>query len=148
MSLIIAARFNTFEKAEDASLKLQTNGITKEDVSIVYVTEHGQHARTPIGGDASEDRGSKQTPKGAGKGVLLGALLGACLGVAICLGFHAPWVTIATAAAVGVYLGSLAGAMSPATPSRNQSRTSLDDFENARQSGVLNAIHAGQKSAD
>lgn len=148
MSLIIAARFNTFEKAEDASLKLQAKGITKEDVSIVYVTEHGQHARTPIGGDSPDDPGSKQAPKGAGKGVFLGALLGACLGVGIRLGFHAPWVTIAIAAAVGAYLGSLSGAMSHTRTSKQQSRTSLDNFENARQSGVLIAIHTGQNSAN
>ena len=148
MSLIIAARFNTFERAEDASIKLQAKGITKEDVSIIYVTDHGQHARTPIGGDAIDDHGSKQAPKGAGKGVLLGAVVGACIGIGIRVGLHAPWVTIAIGTAVGAYVGSLSGAMSHTKTSRQHSQTSLDNFENARQSGVLIAIHTGQKSAD
>jgi hypothetical protein len=65
MSLIIAARFNTFEKAEHASVKLQAKGVTKEDLLIVYVTDHGQHARTPIGGDSIKDEGSTEAPKGA-----------------------------------------------------------------------------------
>jgi hypothetical protein len=32
---------------------------------IVYVTDHGQHARTPIGGDSIKDEGSTEAPKGA-----------------------------------------------------------------------------------
>lgn len=54
------------------------------------MTDHGQHARTPIGGDAIDDHGSKQAPKGAGKGVLIEAVVGACIGVGIRVGLHAP----------------------------------------------------------
>ncbi|MFM0061499.1 hypothetical protein [Paraburkholderia phytofirmans] len=148
MSLIIAGRFNTFEKAEHASVKLQAKGVTEEDISIVYVTDHGQHARTPIGGDELNDEGSKEAPKGAGKGVVLGVLVGACVGVGMRIGLNAPWITIAIAAAVGGYLGSLSGAMSHTRASRKKSRTSLENFENARQSGVLIAIHAEQTNVD
>ncbi|WP_345817139.1 hypothetical protein AAGS40_24990 (plasmid) [Paraburkholderia sp. PREW-6R] len=148
MSLIIAGRFNTFEKAEGASRRLQAVGFTKEDLSIVYVTEHGQHARTPIGGDAMTDHGSKEAPKGAGKGVFVGLLLGAGVGVAIRFGLHASWFAIPIATGVGAYLGSLSGAMSHTKGSKPESQTSLDNFENARQSGVLIAVHAGPETAD
>lgn len=148
MSLIIAARFDTFEKAEDASVRLQATGVTKEELSIVYVTEHGQHARTPIGGDSMTDEGSAEAPKGAGKGVVIGVLVGAGAGVAIRFGLNAPWIIIAVAAAVGGYLGSLSGAMSHTRTARQNSKTSLANFENARQSGVLIAIHTQQTNMD
>ncbi len=108
MSLIIAGRFDTFEKAELASNELKRRGFTAEDLSIFYVSPQGQHSRTPIGGDATNDRGSKAAPKGASKGVAVGIILGAVVASGIFLAFKAPVVVIGIGAAIGAYLGSLA----------------------------------------
>jgi len=148
MSLIIAGRFDTFQKAELASQEMQASGFTEEDLSIFYVSSQGQHSRTPIGGDAMNDRGSTAAPKGAGKGVVIGIVLGALAGVTIFLAFRAPLVVTAIGAAVGAYLGSLVGAMSHTRNSKANSKTSLDNAENARHAGVLLAVHAAEETAD
>lgn len=148
MSLIIAGRFDTFPTAEHASQQLQAAGITEEDLSIFFVSPQGQHSRTPIGGDSMTDRGAKSAPKGAGKGVVIGIIFGALVGIGIFGAFKAPLIVTAIGAAIGAYVGSLVGAMSHTRVSRPHSATSLDNVENARQSGVLLAVHAALETQD
>ena len=77
MSVIIAARFTTFPKAEEAAQKLFAQGFVEEDVTLFYVSPSGQHSRLATGGDHHSNAGAKDSPKGAGAGVTIGAVAGA-----------------------------------------------------------------------
>ncbi|VXB72319.1 Membrane protein [Burkholderia sp. 8Y] len=145
MSLIIAGRFQTFPAAETAAQRLFENGFVEEDVTLFFVTPSGQHARFPIGGDVSTDKGASAAPKGAGKGVTIGAVVGAIIGAAIFAVFKAPLLVSVVAAGLGAYIGSLAGAMShtkkkPGTPEQAEEPT--------RHSGVLVAVHVSPETYD
>ena len=58
MSLIVAGRFQTFDKAEQAASRLFSRGVLEDDVSLFYVNPPGQHAIFPTGGDVDVDLGS------------------------------------------------------------------------------------------
>ncbi|BCQ29084.1 hypothetical protein NK8_72740 (plasmid) [Caballeronia sp. NK8] len=146
MSLILAGRFDTFEKAERARQRLLDTGVTQEDLSIVYVSPQGQHSRTPIGGDSMSDQGAKSAHKGAWKGVAAGALVGGAVGVAIFLGFKTPWVTVFIGIGLGAYIGSLAGAMSHTRKAKQGTVNPMETAEHARHSGVLLAVHVSEES--
>ncbi len=141
MSLIVAARFDTFEAAENAAQALFRNSFAEEDVNIFFVNPPGQHDRHPLGGDHDVDPGLRTSHKGAGVVAAILAALGAVVGFALAqlLGWGWVWLVTAIGALVGAYGGSLIGAMeqSKKTPSVRapgvQQRT--------RHAGVLLAVH-------
>ncbi|WP_447919874.1 hypothetical protein [Achromobacter aegrifaciens] len=51
MSLIVAARFDTFDQAAMAARQLCAEGYTEDDIHTFYINTAGEHARYPIGGD-------------------------------------------------------------------------------------------------
>jgi hypothetical protein len=150
MSLIIAGRFQTFPKAEAAAQRLFAGGFLEEDVTLFYVAPSGQHARLATGGDHDADAGAKEASKGAGIGVTIGAVIGAIVGAAVFVLFKAPWLAAVLAAGAGAYVGSLAGAMAhaksgkrPAADSTSTDNHGSANALDARQSGVVVAVHVG-----
>ena len=150
MSLIIAGRFQTFPKAEAAAQRLFAGGFLEEDVTLFYVAPSGQHARLATGGDHDADAGAKEASKGAGIGATIGAVIGAIVGAAVFVLFKAPWLAAVLAAGAGAYVGSLAGAMAhaksgkrPAADSTSTDNHGSANALDARQSGVVVAVHVG-----
>lgn len=144
MALIVAARFTTFEQAQDAARSLFSNGFAETDVHIFYVNTAGAHARYPVGGDRKADPDSRGAQYGAIMGGallgLIGAVVGGLIGGALGL---APLGVLAVAA-VGAYIGSFMGALwvtgrkKPGSGGRNYEQP---DHPEARAAGVLLALH-------
>ncbi len=65
MSLIVAGRFPTFERADEVAQRLYSHHVKQEDVSVFFVTPPGQHAQYVIGGDHFADAAAKPGGKGA-----------------------------------------------------------------------------------
>jgi hypothetical protein len=102
-----------FDRSVDADAALDNfkrEGFQRSEVDAFYVSPPGQHAMTPIGGDApSSSEGSRGAGVGAGAGAAIGAVVGAALGWVASneLGM----VVIPLGAGLGAYLGSFAGTM-------------------------------------
>lgn len=110
MSRIICGIFDRTVDAEAALEALKREGFHRSEVDAFYVSPPGQHAMTPVGGDAPHSsEGSRGAGFGAGAGALIGALIGALAGwlASGALGL----VVIPLAAGLGAYLGSFAGTM-------------------------------------
>ena len=136
MSLIVAARFDTFERAQIAARALFFHGFSENDVNVFFVNPSGQHAAFPIGGDQNADPGASHAHAGAGKGMAVGAAIGAVVGVFVLISLHVPVLFSVVAAGVGAYIGSLAGAMF-ATRDEPQPEQPPDATLRTRHSGVL-----------
>lgn len=138
MSLIVAARFDTFDEAQGAARQLFTHGYREESVNIFFVNPPGWHDMHPVGGDRAADPAAKRSPLGAG---MIGAI-GAALGGVVSLMFNAPVIVLILAVMVGAYIGSLLGALIATSAERKPrvpgEQTSL------RRSGVLVAVHVGE----
>lgn len=109
MSTIIAGRFDTHEKAQEACASLQDAGFGQDAISLFFVNPHGQHDIYPIGGDEPASPGSEDSGRGALAGGGIGAAAGVAVGIAA-----APVVGPVGAvvgAGIGAYTGSLVGAM-------------------------------------
>ena len=107
MSTIIAGRFETLEKAEQAIQALmRSDSIESENICTFYVGPPGQHAAHPLGGDHDADSHATEAHTEGMKGGAIGA------GVAGLAALSAGPVAAVAAAAVGAYMGSLAGALS------------------------------------
>lgn len=105
---IIAGRFDTWEKAEEATqalLNANADAIDKEDICTFYVGPHGQHATYPIGGDQHIDPGADEAHNKS----MVGSAIGA--GLAGLATLPAGPVAAATGAVVGAYTGSLVGSL-------------------------------------
>ncbi|BBO59719.1 hypothetical protein [Mycoavidus sp. B2-EB] len=136
MSLIVAGRFDTFEKAQQAAQVLFEHGFAEEDVTIFFVNPPGQHDRLVGGTHQVADPSSKSIYKGASIGLMVGATLGASIGAMLCTVFGLPLLVTLIAASVGAYLGSLMGAMAEAKTSKQEPA-----LAKIHESGVLLAIH-------
>lgn len=111
MSLIIAARFSTFDAANAAAQRLMSAGVREDALHVFYVNPPGAHDRYPAGGDMAADPGAKRAPgKALGIAALLGAV-GAVIGGVIVATFADSLIPVVAGAGVGAYIGSLAGAM-------------------------------------
>lgn len=111
MSLIIAARFETFDQAGAAARRLFELGYDEADMHTFYVTQPGAHARYPIGGDQHADPDARGAQWGAIAGAGLLGLLVACAGGFVAARvFGSIWVVLG-AAGVGAYLGAFGGAL-------------------------------------
>ena len=69
MSLIVAARFQTFDEAREAAQRLGREGFDEGDIHTFYINTAGEHARYPLGGDRVADPDAR--------GAHIGALAGA-----------------------------------------------------------------------
>ncbi|MEI2414880.1 hypothetical protein V8Z80_01720 [Orrella sp. JC864] len=150
MSLIVAARFDTFDAAEAAAGRFFEKGWPQEALNIFFVNPPGAHARYPVGGDRAADPDARGAQKGAWRGAGLAGAVGAALaaGVMIAVGYTG-WLVVA-AGAVGAYLGALAGALSLAGRAKRAFADNAGQSASppVRPSGVLLAVHieAGQQT--
>ncbi|MBU4610212.1 hypothetical protein IMZ29_06575 [Achromobacter sp. GG226] len=138
MSRIVAARFDTFEAAEQASLALQRSQFAADAISVFFVTQPGEHGSYPVGGDRTNDPAAKHSPKGAIIGAVGLGLVGLVVGLVIRYGFSiSPWILFVTTL-LGAYIGSLLGALIATKhrrPARQPGRPT-----GRRQAGVMAAV--------
>lgn len=148
MSLIIAARFDTFDHAKTAADALMRNGVHSDDMHTFFVNPAGAHARLPMGGDRMADPGSKGAPFGALGGAALFAVVGAVVGALIGFSMNNAMLPILVGAGLGAYVGSMIGGVSrlgknQRTASELSAReVATDNVENqpGRPAGVLLAV--------
>lgn len=138
MSLIVAARFDTFDAAEVAARALFDKGYSTNAVSIFFVNQPGEHARHPLGGDRASDPSARRSPLGAIGGALSIGLVGLIFGLIALYGFQAPGIVVVIATGIGAYVGSLVGALL-ATRRRPEQRQRGVATER-RHAGVLTAV--------
>ncbi|MGB7480669.1 MAG: hypothetical protein WA924_10090 [Burkholderiaceae bacterium] len=144
MSLIVAGRFPTFERADRVAQRLYSHQIRKEDVSVFFVTPPGQHAQYPIGGDHYADAAAATSGKGARWGVVAGAVVGLIAGLLAYWAGWRYWLVPLVGAALGAYVGSFSGALGKLEP-RSQDG---DQPRPLRESGVMLATHVPDTSVD
>lgn len=122
MARIVAGRFDRTVDADAALAALAREGFTDQDVDSFYVGPPGQHAMTPVGGDAPHSSaGSRQAGVAAAIGAVLGALVGLAAGWVLQLEQNG--VTWILSAGLGAYIGSFAGAMSRVRGGRRREGT-------------------------
>jgi len=139
VSLIVAARFDSFPEAEEAGRKLFAAGFAQEDVSIFFVNPAGQHDRYPLGGDQAADPGARKTKHGAIAGAALLGLAGAVIGSIVWLYAAGSVLALVIAVGVGAYIGSLGGAL---VATRSATRAYRAGHSTGmRRAGVLTAVH-------
>ncbi|HZH57752.1 hypothetical protein [Yanghanlia caeni] len=143
MTLIIAARFSTFDAASQAAQRLMDAGVHEDALHVFYVNPPGAHDSYPLGGDQAADPGTRQAPgKAWGTAALLGAV-GAVVGGVIVSAFAESFIPVLAGAGVGAYVGSLAGAMR----GMDRRRASVQDAHRpplkgeGRPAGVLLAVN-------
>ncbi|WP_395406993.1 hypothetical protein ACHMW6_10290 [Pseudoduganella sp. UC29_106] len=100
MSKIIGAHFQLQEETDRAREALVAAGFPDDRISNFFVSDAGQHAVTPIGGDHIVSPGAKESPEGAAKGMATGGAIGAALGAA----------TVPVTGPLGPVIGGLVGA--------------------------------------
>ncbi|MFA7668156.1 MAG: hypothetical protein WCX93_02295 [Burkholderiaceae bacterium] len=151
MSLIIAARFDTFDAANAAAQRLMGAGVHEDALHVFYVNPPGAHDSYPVGGDQAADPGTRRAPRKAlGTAAVLGAL-GAVVGGVIVASFADSFIPIIAGAGVGAYVGSLAGAMRGMDPRRDrvQDPHRVQVTGEGRAAGVLLAVNAdGERSRE
>ncbi|WP_278486430.1 hypothetical protein [Achromobacter insolitus] len=144
MSLIVAARFDTFDQAAEAANKLCAEGFTEDNIHTFYINSAGEHARYPIGGDRVADPDAKGGHFGAVAGASALGLVFALLGGLIAARVGAPVLIVIAAAGVGAYLGALAGALwvvGRGRRTRVAPSTTVDAHPAVRHAGVMLALH-------
>ena len=109
MSLIVAARFQTFDQAQLATAALRSGGIAATDITSFFVNPAGQHNLYPVGGDQYASPGMRHTGRAALLAAALGFLLGGLLGAVLYNGFGVPVIVALVLPFVGAYTGSLIG---------------------------------------
>ncbi len=139
MSLIIAARFDTFDAAENAARALFHEGFTEDSVSIFFVNQAGAHARYPMGGDEASDAAARNAPGGAVMGAVLIGLVGLVFGCLAYFVFNASIFILIVAIGIGAYLGSLLGAL--LATRRDRPAEQPGAATGLRHAGVLTAVH-------
>ena len=144
MTLIIAARFPTFEAANSAAQRLMQEGVSEDALHVFYVNPPGAHDHYAVGGDHAHDPDTKGAPrKAVGVATLMGAV-GAVVGGLIVSAFAESFVPIIAGAGVGAYVGSLAGAVSGMDRRRGSVQQSHGAAarEQGRPAGVMLAVNA------
>jgi hypothetical protein len=121
MSRIVAGRFDRSVDADAALESLRKEGFAGTEFDSFYVGPPGQHARTPLGGDAYSDAGARKAGIGAAIGAVLGVLVGLAAGAVVATDFG-PF-TVLFGAALGAYVGSFVGAMSKLRGGRRSEAT-------------------------
>lgn len=144
MSLIVAARFDTFDQAAMAARQLCAEGYTEDDIHTFYINTAGEHARYPIGGDRIADPDAKGGHFGAVAGASALGLVFALLGGLLAARVGASVLIVIAAAGVGAYLGALAGALWVVGRGRRRepgAPAAPDIHPDVRQAGVMLALH-------
>lgn len=122
MSKIIAGRFDKTVDADAALEALRREGFSAEEIDSFYVSPPGQHAMTPLGGDAPfASAGSRFAGAGAIGGAVLGALLG--FAVAWLVADEYRIAALVFGAALGAYVGSFLGTASKLRGGRAEEAT-------------------------
>jgi hypothetical protein len=122
MSRIIAGRFDKTVDADAALEALRREGFTREEIDSFYVPPPGQHAMTPLGGDAPyASAGSRFAASGAVIGGLAGGLAGGLLAWLVAPDYGA--LVMIFGAALGAYIGSLLGTMAKVRGGRPEEAT-------------------------
>lgn len=143
MSLIVAAKFNTFTDAESAAKSLYAHGFLGRDISTFYVSMPAQHGPYATGDASLPDPDSKGAEWGAIVGAACIGLLFAILGAAVAWRISDTTTAMLVGAGLGAYLGSLWGALW-VTGRRTRGRSDAPTAQTppkAREPGVLLALH-------
>lgn len=149
MTLIIAARFPTFDAANAAASRLMDAGVHEDALHVFYVNPPGAHDTYPVGGDQAVDPATRGAPRKAlGTAAVLGAL-GAVVGGVIVSAVADSFVPVVAGAGVGAYVGSLAGAMRGMDRRRDtvQQPHGPGAAKEGRPAGVLLAVNAAGERA-
>lgn len=149
MSLIIAARFTTFDAANIAAERLMQAGVHEDALHVFYVNPPGAHDSYHLGGDQAADPGTRRASGGAlGTATVLGAL-GAIVGGVIVATFADSVIPIVAGAGVGAYIGSLAGAMRRMDSRRDrvQEPHRTVEAQEGRPAGVMLAVNTDGEHA-
>jgi hypothetical protein len=143
MSLIVAARFQTFEQAESAARNLYAAGFRDEDMHTFYVNIAGEHARYPMGGDRKADPDAHGASMGAVVGAAALGILFALVCAVLAWQIEPSAIVVTAAGGVGAYIGALAGALWVTGQGRRLARGARapDVHPEVRQAGVLLALH-------
>lgn len=151
MTLIVAARFNTFDAANAAAQRLMEAGVHEDALNVFYVNPPGAHDSFPVGGDQAADPDARRAPGGAvGVATLMGAI-GAVVGGVIVSAFADSLIPVVAGAGVGAYIGSLMGAMRRMDPRRDrvQEPHRSAQPQEGRPAGVMLAVNAeGERAQD
>lgn len=142
MALIVAARFETFDAAEQAAAALMRSGVKEDELYTFWVNPAGAHDRHPLGGDQTADPDAEGA---AGSSITTAAILGivgAAIGGIITSLFTDSILPAVAGAGVGAYIGSLAGAMRPMGKKRYRPPAEAAQAEKrkGRPGGVLLAV--------
>jgi hypothetical protein len=150
MSLIVAGRFQTLDRAEEVAHHLiDDDGFQRDDVNVFYVNPPGQHARYPVGGDEHTDAAMQPGRQSMFVGVAAGVIIGAGIGYGAMQILELNWLAPLIMIAVGAYIGSLIGAMVKAKPAHEDTGTQVTShevIEPIRESGVMLAVHVTEDS--
>lgn len=145
MSLIIAARFTTFDAASVAAQRLMDAGVHEDAMHVFYVNPPGAHDQFPVGGDQAADPGTRHAPRRAwGVAALLGAV-GAVIGGIIGAAVADSAIPVVVGAGLGAYIGSLAGAVGGMDKKRarvQEPHRAPSATGEGRPSGVMLAVNA------
>jgi hypothetical protein len=145
MSRIIAGRFDATVDADRAIEALRREGFNAEEIDSFYVSPPGQHAMTPVGGDApTASAGSRF----AGAGAIAGALVGALIGIVVGFAIESRYETVAVlfAAGLGAYVGSFLGAMNKVRGGRRHEASVEHPVE--PKAGRLIAVNVDRSGMD
>lgn len=157
MSLIVAARFDTFEHASRAADALMKAGVGTDDMHTFFVNPAGAHSRLSIGGDRLADPESGGAPFAAVGGAAILAIVGAVVGSLIGFSLNNAVLPVVVGAGVGAYVGSVVGGVSRLGRRQADARTqsampeaaarATQEADAARPAGVLLAVRvdAGQQ---
>jgi hypothetical protein len=151
MTLIVAARFNSFADAEIAVKSLYAHGFLGRNISTFYVNvpvQHGAHAVEDISAPDPDSQGAEW---GAIVGAACIGLLFAVLGAAVAWGISDTATAMLIGAGLGAYLGSLWGALW-VTGRRARARVAAAPAvrapPQAREPGVLLALHVAPEQEE
>lgn len=146
MSHIIAARFTTFDEAQNATHLMKVAGYPQDDMATFFVNPPGQNHGLRMGGDEIADRGARDASKTTLIGVLIGAAVGACFGEVLVSNAQMPVLGAVVTAGIGAYIGSLVGALHGMHDGRN--RPERGKSLGVRKSGVVVAVRVDRESED
>jgi len=111
MSLIVAARYQTFDQAGLATQHLARHGFSEDQIHTFYVNTAGSHDRYPVGGDRREDPDATGGVIGVVIGAAILGIIGAAIAMLVAGRFEYSSLIVIAAGGVGAYVGALIGAM-------------------------------------
>lgn len=146
MSIIMAARYETFDHARSAAAALMDEGVPASDLHTFYVDPPNASARPAADGQVLRDPKPANATHGAMSGAALLGVGGAVIGALVGFGVWRTLLPVALGAGVGAYLGSLLGSLSllgqkqTSTASAAPMADLKETDSSVRPSGVLLAV--------